>query len=97
MVRFIRERVLAESHPDTGSPLSFTWKGEELKIQEVVKTWKDSTVRQIARPKYGAKSRDWWHGGDKVYYRVRTEDGKLFDLLFDAQNSQWTIEKQLDQ
>ncbi|MCR4425833.1 MAG: AtpZ/AtpI family protein [Firmicutes bacterium] len=96
MVRFIRQPVGVEADADTGQPLSFTWKGSTYRVTEVKRTWKDGTVRQIGAPKFGAKSKDWWNEQGKVNYRVKTEDGHLFDLQFDSRKSEWVLEKTLD-
>ncbi len=93
-VRFISERIevsffqspILEKKP--GCPNGFTWRGESFRIVERLSEWHDYSRRgRMARnmmPKHAetAKRRGSW-GVGKDYYRVRTENGRIFDLYFD--------------
>ncbi|MFW6136224.1 MAG: DUF6504 family protein, partial [Chloroflexota bacterium] len=69
-------------------PASFLWRGETYRIVEKLKEWHDYRRRgrmaHNMRPAHAAAARrrgSWGVGRD--YYRVRTEDGRVFDLYFD--------------
>lgn len=69
-------------------PASFTWSGQTHAIVETLKEWHDYGRRgrmgRNMRPTHAAAARrhgSWGVGRD--YYRVRTEDGRVFDLYYD--------------
>jgi hypothetical protein len=84
-VYFERPPVL-EKKP--GPPSAFTWRGEQYQIVEVLSEWHDYQRRgRMARnmqPKHAAAAErrgSWGVGQD--YFRVRTADGRIFDLYYD--------------
>lgn len=69
-------------------PTSFVWRGRLFQIIETVAEWQDYRRRgRMARnmqPKHAmvAERRGSW-GVGQFYFRVRTEDGRVFDLYYD--------------
>jgi hypothetical protein len=93
-MRYIGETVAAifdeppvlEKKP--GCPDGFVWKGETLRIVEMLSEWHDYRRRgrmglnmQPAHAARAAKRGSWGVGRD--YYRVRVEDGRVFELYYD--------------
>lgn len=70
-------------------PEAFDWQGRTHAIVEMLATWhrygKPEMRTQGGRAPYyvrsGRTQGSWGQGRD--YYRVRTEDGRLFDLYYD--------------
>jgi hypothetical protein len=69
--RFIAEEVEVHFRDKPGPPSSFTWRGREYKITEIL------SVRQKLDFK-----RAWWRRRHRDYYLVKTEAGQIFELYF---------------
>lgn len=71
------------------APESFRWQGKLHSVSEILATWrrygKPGLRTQGGRPPYYVRSGrgqgSWGQG--RVYYRLRTETGRLFDLYYD--------------
>lgn len=84
-VGFRRPPVL-EKKPE--APSTFTWYGETFSIAEVVSTWfdfgrKGRSARNLAPAHLETAGRRGSWGVGRFYFRVRTENGRAFDLYFD--------------
>jgi len=93
-LRFINEAVevffeqapMLEKKP--GPPSGFVWHGEKFVIVEILSEWHDYQRRgRMARnmqPQHSsaAERRGSW-GVGQDYYRVRTQDERLFDIYYD--------------
>jgi hypothetical protein len=93
-VRFISEPIevsydkppLLEKVPNP--PGGFTWRGKTFKVIETLNEWVDFQRRgRMARnmiPTHAqtAERRGSW-GVGIYYFRVRTQDGRVFDLYYD--------------
>jgi len=93
-IRFIGDEIevvfgeppLLSKIPDC--PDGFIWKGETLRIQELLEQRNDYARRgRFARnmqPEHAAvaANRGSW-GVGRIYFRVRVEDGRLFELYYD--------------
>jgi hypothetical protein len=71
-----------------GCPDRFTWHGETHAIVEILEEWHDYDRRgrmaRNMRPTHAAAAQrrgSWGVGRD--YYRVRIEQGRIFDLYYD--------------
>jgi len=70
------------------APDSFIWKGQRFLVAEKLSAWVDYARRgRMARnmqPQHlnSALRRGSW-GVGRFYFRVRTEDGRCFDLYYD--------------
>ena len=98
---------LLEKKP--GCPDGFTWRGEEFRIITLHKEWHDYQRRgrmaQNMRPPHAATASmrgSWGVGQD--YYRVDTDQGRLFDIYYDRapnnvdkRKGNWFIYQELQQ
>ena len=93
-LRFIDEEIAVhhrrpptlEKKPE--APQAFDWRGETLQVAEVLSTWFDyerrgREARNMAPPHAEAALRRGSWGVGRFYFRVRTEDGRAFDLYYD--------------
>lgn len=77
---------LIEKKP--GCPDGFMWRGETFRIIELLGEWFDYHRRgRMARnmqPEHAATAerRGSW-GVGKFYFRVNTDDGRIFDIYYD--------------
>ena len=80
------EPPLLEKKP--GCPDGLVWKDETLRVQELLDQRSDFARRGRAalnmQPEHAtrAASRGSW-GVGRIYFRVRVEDGRLFELYYD--------------
>ena len=69
-------------------PARFTWRGETYRVVELLSEWVDyerrGRMRRNMQPQHAevASLRGSW-GVGLFYFRVRTEDGRFFDLYYD--------------
>jgi hypothetical protein len=94
VVRFIGERVEAMLGPGArfekrpACPAGFVWRGRSFDIDECLSEWKDygrrGKMARNMRPTHlaAAAKRGSW-GVGRHYFRVRTDDGRVFDLYYD--------------
>ncbi len=91
-----------------GCPDGFTWQGEQFRVAEMLKEWHDYRRRgRMARnmqPQHAAVAagRGSW-GVGRDYFRVRTKDGRIFELYYDRapknideRKGQWFLNSELD-
>jgi hypothetical protein len=93
-MRFISEAVDVEFDEEPaltkkpGCPDRFIWRGETHHVSEMLKEWHDFGRRgrmahnMRAAHLTAAERRGSW-GVGRDYYRVRTGDGRIFDLYYD--------------
>jgi hypothetical protein len=93
-IQFISEAVDVEFDEDPaltkkpGAPDRFVWRGEIHRVAEMLKEWHDYGRRgrmahnMRAAHLAAAERRGSW-GVGRDYYRVRTQDGRIFDLYYD--------------
>ena len=71
-----------------GCPDQFTWRGTTYRIVEMLREWHDYERRDRMahnmRPEHAATAsrRGSW-GVGRDYYRVRTDEGRIFELYYD--------------
>ena len=112
-VRFINQPVEVEfATPPAlekvpGCPDGFTWSGARFHISEMLSEWHDYRRRgkmaRNMRPSHAVRAAShgsWGVGLD--YFRVRTNEGRIFDLYYDRapqdadrRKGGWFIEKEL--
>ncbi|MBE3599619.1 MAG: hypothetical protein IMX02_12825 [Limnochordaceae bacterium] len=78
------------------APRSFRWQGRTFTVSAVLRRWQDHPSRARGALKgrqvpFGAATET----GARTYFRVRTEDGSVFDLAYDPQASTWGLLRQL--
>lgn len=80
------KKPLLEKKPS--APDGFTWRDEQFSVTEVLSEWHDYRRRgrmaRNMRPTHAAiaEGRGSW-GVGLDYYRVRTSNGRIFDLYYD--------------
>jgi len=100
-----REPPLLEKMP--GPPDAFAWRGKNYPIAEVMSEWHDyrrsGRIARNMQPEHAstAERRGSW-GVGRDYYRVRTQDGRIFDLYYDRapkdvdrRKGGWFLDKEL--
>lgn len=90
---FIGEAVAVEQAEGSAAPAAFTWRGATLRVVEVVGAWQDYG--------FGAThpaARNWRTRRHRNYYRVRAEDGRLYELYLDrgAKRRGWYLYRCLE-
>lgn len=91
---FIGETVRVRWTQEVGykRPTTITRDGEDIAVQEVLMKWEDHAFGQSP-----PKRRSWWLRRHRTYYRVRTVDGRVFELYLDrgAQKETWVLVKEV--
>lgn len=84
-VTFNEPPLLSKSPP---CPATFTWRNETYMVAEMLEVWQNFERRgrmsRNMRPSHrimAAKRGSW--GVGRFHYRVRVEDGRIFDLYYD--------------
>jgi hypothetical protein len=112
-IRFINQEVevqfdqpqLLEKTP--GCPDGFAWHDEQFQIVELISEWRDyrrqGRMGRNMRPEHAttAARRGSW-GVGQFYFRVRTQQGQIFDLYYDRapkdvdrRKGAWFLDKEL--
>ncbi|HOO30475.1 MAG: AtpZ/AtpI family protein [Bacillota bacterium] len=97
VVKVVRRPISVRADEASGDPKAFYYRGTEHKVEAVMSKWRDFTSSDKAMLGGKRKERDWWlNGCGKVNYRIRTEDGRVFDLQYDERKSEWILDKFLE-
>jgi TATA-binding protein-associated factor Taf7 len=100
-VEFVdREVDMRLSEDEKAVPLAFRLGQREYKIAERIASWEDKAFATRQR------GRDWRQGQQRQYYRVRTEEGEVYELYADwsparrrrkggAQGTRWYLHRRL--
>lgn len=90
--RFIGSPVKVEYSQEPGykRPLTLSWNGQEAAVSEVISRWDDWGFG-AAPP----KRRHWWQRRHRTYYRVKTVDGRTFELYYDRSRREWFLTREL--
>lgn len=90
--------VEAPSVPgEVPKPRRFRWQGQEFRVAAIIRSWRDqpTKARGAVRP-YELRFAATAAADDgRTYFRVRTEDGSVFDLAYDREPDRWTLLKRL--
>lgn len=111
--RFIHEKITVHFvHPPAlekkpGCPQGFTWRGQRFTIVELISEWHDYRRRgDMARNMRSAHLsvamyRGSW-GVGRDYFRVRTQEHRIFDLYYDRapkgskeRKGSWWLDREL--
>ncbi len=95
-----REIEVQLSEDEAPAPLAFRLGSREYKIVQQLATWEDHTFAALQR------GRDWRQQQQRRYYRVRTEEGEVYELYADwspgrrrrkgeAQGTRWYLHRRL--
>ncbi len=81
MSRLVNRPVPVAERRD-GAPLAFSFRGRH-RVARVLEAWREAG--------------EWWEGhGERQVYRVETEGGGVFELLFDLERRDWTLTRNYD-
>jgi hypothetical protein len=69
--RFIDAEVEVLFVERPGPPVGFRWEGKEYRIVEVLEFRRELDFQ-----------RSWWRRRHRDWYKVRTNDGRVFELYF---------------
>ncbi len=95
-----REIEVQLSEDEAPVPLAFRLGSRQYKIVEQLATWEDHAFAALQR------GRDWRQQQQRRYYRVRTEEGEVYELYADwspgrrrrkgeAQGTRWNLHRRL--
>jgi hypothetical protein len=95
-----REIEVQLSEDEAPVPLAFRLGSREYKIVDQLATWEDHAFAALQR------GRDWRQQQQRRYYRVRTEEGEVYELYADwsparrrrkgeAQGTRWYLHRRL--
>ena len=100
-VDFVDRQIEVQLSEDKAPvPLAFHLGSRQYKIVEQLATWEDHAFAALQR------GRDWRQQQQRRYYRVRTEDGEVYELYADwspgrrrrkgeAQTTRWCLHRRL--
>lgn len=73
------ERIEVELPQDQAlpAPVVFTWRGQRYEVRETVRRWTDTGFPP------GAKRRSWLERRHREYFRLRTEEGAVWEVYLD--------------
>lgn len=112
-IRFIAEPIIAhfdqppilEKKP--GCPDRFTWREQEFRVAECLAEWFDyhrrgRMARNMSPPHAATAAQRGSWGVGQFYFRVRVQDGRIFDIYYDRapkhadqRKGAWFIYRQL--
>jgi uncharacterized protein DUF6504 len=82
-VRVLRE-VLPEVLVEGREPIAFSWRGDRLRVVDVVGRWR-------------IEGRWWDDGHDREYWRIEVSPThEIWDLYHDLKSDTWYVEKLWD-
>jgi len=95
-LRLIQEPVTVETAPRPSglvAPARFRHRGEEHEVAEVLRTWQDHGYP------HGTPRHSWLERRHRTYFRLRTTEGRLFDLYLDRTGNrahwQWYLAREV--
>ncbi len=81
MSRLVNRPIQVAARPD-GAPILFRYR-DQHRVSRILEVWREAG--------------EWWEGkGDRQVYRVETEGGGVFELLFDLGRRDWTLTRNYD-
>jgi hypothetical protein len=92
--RFFGQRIVVRCERDEGGfsePREFLLGDEAVRVVEVLRRWHDSGFDATTR------SRTWLERHHRTHYRVRVEDGGIYELYMDRTGSRrvWFLARRL--
>ena len=80
-VVFVSELIEVVKRPADNMPVRFFWRGRKIDISLVVSTWQDWGFSA------GAVKHDWKARRHRNYYRIESDDNKIYEIYLDRQTS----------
>ena len=75
--RFFGQLISVEQDPETRDPVSFSFKDESHDVVQIMASWHDYDF-----PRDGRRH-TWRQRHHRNYYRVRTAEGRSFEIYYD--------------
>ena len=75
--RFFGQQISVDQDSETRDPVAFSFGGESHKVAQIMTSWHD-----YGFPDDGRQHR-WWQRRHRNYYRVRTTEGRDFEIYYD--------------
>ena len=79
------EEIEVECEGEPSSPVSFMWRGEEFRIEEILRSWHDWGF-----PAGAPRRKNWRLRRHRNYFKVRAEGGRIFEIYMDRKTPQHT-------
>lgn len=91
-MRFICEKIEVIYDQENFTIKSFTWKGKEYKIIEILSTWQDWKFPSSLAGKHTWLQR--WH---RNYFVIKTDTNEVFEIYLDRKGGkrEWILLKKL--
>lgn len=89
--RFIGEGIEVEAGKCYPELKSFVWRGHKHGVKRVVAAWQDyGFASWMKKPR-------WWQRHHKNYYRIETDEGRLFEIYCDRGSGKkaWVLFKEM--
>ncbi len=95
--QFFGQEIKATVGGELNVPVAFRLDDHEYKISAILDAWPDHGFGKAPLHR-----KRWWHRRHRNYYRVRTDDGKIFEIYHDRGTSlegvrkgKWFLYRQL--
>ncbi len=83
MPRFIERPLEQVGLGPGGRPLFLRWRGRSWRVTRTADVWKDVGC--------------WWEEeGEKVFYRLEVDGGRLFEVYLDRRTGKWFLYRVYD-
>ena len=76
--RYFGRQIEVTTGGDVKVPVSFRLDDREYIIVEVLESWPDHGFGSSA-----AGRKRWWQRHHRIYYRVKTSDGEVYEMYYD--------------
>ena len=95
--QFFGRKIDVATSGEVKIPISFRLGDREYVIAEIIETWHD-----YGFGKSPLRRKRWWLRRHRNYYRVKTTEGKIFEIYYDrgtkpeyAERKKWFLYRQL--
>ena len=94
-MEFHSEQIEVVRGGKSKEPTSFIWKRKDYKIKEILESWADWGF-----PPGSPKKKSWRLRHHRNYYKIKTEDGKIFEIYFDRktkkEEGEWVLYRKIN-
>ena len=87
------EKIDVECEGEPAQPVSFIWRDEEFRIEEILRAWQDWGF-----PAGAPRRKAWNLRRHRNYFKVRTECGRVFEIYMDRKTPEfvWVLYRELE-
>jgi len=88
------EKIEVECRGEPLKPVSFKWNDKEFRIEKVLRIWQDWGF-----PPGSPRRKNWRLRRHRTYFKVRTEDGRVFEIYLDrkAPEQTWVLYREIEE